>query len=1045
MLSTYHLIEKRMRESLSASSAGIAERSQGGGKRGRAWALGALRAMIGALVLGIAGPAGADENFAVKDNLLLGNNDLPLAELPSGLVPSTVFAEPGAQDLWVLGLLGSTITGQTPLAVGIRYGRVLGRSEARPVLGPLELPLPTSAISTATVLRGASARTATGPIIGVATGQDSTVYFLDARSARLVTVGALGQILDLKNGAASVGKVGAMAGLGTKLYAIDTTKPVVAQINLMTGTVAACRVDSQPLALRVSSGRVLALTDKGIAQLADDCSSTTAASQSPKVDPIPTIAQALVAERFFHVSERSLEMSFSVGSPGTTRTRRGASVQLVGGSAITLTLNRGTCVGTNFYVGDVLANPVASPMMNLSAAVPRLAFYAEQAYPGEDCVAFISNNADGSEALLRIRANVDGLGSNVMMVDRSWSTERSLLGIGNARNSEDTRIHAERQALVGLVSSLSVLGATGPWAVMPFTDDAPSSVATPQTGFSSIPELANPDHARGLRLKGLAGVSSDVLVPGGPTNMVQAMRSALTRMDAAAMLPQATAGPQRRLWLLTDGSSGKAGYGDFYKLLPLLLRGNVTLHLLGAGGLDNDPLLPNMLSQAYAIGGDRLFGPGRGIFGINHTVSSTVESTVTQVVRSVLRGRPIGNMARGDIGAGKTLVNTFKMNRNAAPFANHLALDPWILVVAAWDQSDAMMKLEIAVKGTLVTPRCVQGAHTLVCAFSNLDGDVIATLSGSRPGGSSATGVLRSYISTSGPAGDVHFFPSFSRSLWKSGERVRVQVQLTERGLPLRLAKVRATVNGPNNAVGTVISASKSSEQDIQNLIQSNGDLSPGQSKAELIDPLNLPGLKPIGNLTLADDASGGDLEAQDGIYTAEFPAFVPGSYVVDVHVDYTGLFVGNVGSIEDRLISTVVVGLDQMRTNGGSRSETLASGLRIRFAPQDSGRNLLGPGQGAAMSFFQAGKLLPGTVGDYLDGSYRVDLTGVDATKPVELAIPASRIQIYNPSNPNPGDTGGGASTGCSASATRAPLGGPLGAPLLLLLSLLALRRRRA
>jgi hypothetical protein len=152
----------------------------------------------------------------------------------------------------------------------------------------------------------------------------------------------------------------------------------------MTGTVAACRVDSQPLALRVSSGRVLALTDKGIAQLADDCSSTTAASQSPKIDPIPTLAQTLAAERFFYVSERSLEMSFSVGSPGTTRTRRGASVQLVGASAITLTLNRGTCVGTTFYAGDVLTAPTSTMTLNLSAAVPRLAFYAEQAYPGED-------------------------------------------------------------------------------------------------------------------------------------------------------------------------------------------------------------------------------------------------------------------------------------------------------------------------------------------------------------------------------------------------------------------------------------------------------------------------------------------------------------------------------------------------------------------------------------------------------------------------------------------------------------------------------------
>lgn len=1019
VLSTYLLIKKRMRKSFS------------GGRGGRAWALGAV---LGALTLGLTGPAAAEDLFEVKDGLLL-SSELPIAELPAGMVGTAVFPETGAHDLWVLGLVGSTIQGQTPLPVAVRYGRVNGRGDARIVLGPTELPLPTTAVTAAAQLRGAVARGGPGSVLAVATGLDSTLYLFDARNGRAASVGTLGQMVDLKTSAASVGKVGAMAGLGSKIFAIDSTRPVVAQIDLATGVIAACRIDSQPQALRTASGNMLVLTDKGTAQLATDCASTTAASQPPRTDPIPGITQSRAPDRFFYISERTIEITFPPNSAGT-RARRGTSVQLIGSSPVTLNLNKGTCTNvTTFLAGDILTtNPVAATSLSLSSTTPRLALYAEQTSPGEDCVAFISNPGDGTEALLRVRGAVEGLGANVLLVDRSWSTERSLLGAGAARNSEDQRIAAERQALIGLLGGLSVTSATGPWAVMPFTEDAPTSVAMPQSGFGSVPELGNPESPRGLRLKGLSGQMSDVLVPGGPTDLIQSVRTALTRLDSAAMLNPVTTGPQRRLWLLTDGSSGKKGYGDFYRLIPSMLRSQASLHLLGVGGLDGDPLLPQMLALTQNLGGERLFSAGRGVFGINHTVSTLVESTLSQLVRSVLRGRPIGTVARGDIASGKTLSNTFRLVRNAAG-----QVDPWVLFVAAWDQSDATMSLGVVSKGSPLTPRCVQGGNVLVCAIAGLDGDITATLSGMRPGGATAQAVLRTYVGSAGPQGEVLFFPSFGRSLWRSGDRVRVQVQLSERGLPLRLAKVTARVNGPNNAIGSVVAANKVSSQDVTNLIQMNGDLSPGQALAELTDPVNLPGLKPIGQVTLADDATGGDYEAQDGIYTAEFPAFVPGAYLVDLHVEYTGLF-GNTGTIEDRVIQTVVVGLDTARTNGGSRSEVLASGLRLRFAPQDAGRNLLGPGQGAALSFFQNGKLLPATIGDYLDGSYRADLTGADVSKPVELALPGSRIQVYNPANPNPGE--GGASTGCSVAAGPAPA--PLAAPLILLAAALLLRRRR-
>jgi MYXO-CTERM domain-containing protein len=281
----------------------------------------------------------------------------------------------------------------------------------------------------------------------------------------------------------------------------------------------------------------------------------------------------------------------------------------------------------------------------------------------------------------------------------------------------------------------------------------------------------------------------------------------------------------------------------------------------------------------------------------------------------------------------------------------------------------------------------------------------------------------------------------FARALYKSGDKVRIQAYLTERGLPLRLATVTAKVFGPTGGLGAVASGSSVSASAVSSLVTSNGDLSPGQAKVELLDPTLLPGQKQVGNLTLADDGStGGDNEAQDGIYQAEFSAFIPGIYTVNLSVTYTGLFPNNTGVIEDTLTTNVVVGLDQALVAAGVRSAPVSGGLRVRFVPQDIGKNLLGPGQGAALTFAQGRNLLSATVGDYLDGSYRADVSGVDVSQPFDVMLPGSRIRIFDPANANAG--AGSGSGGCTVSPTTGP--SPLALLLVAAAVAVALRRRR-
>lgn len=943
-----------------------------------------------------------------------------------------LIADPSGQDLYVLGLVGESLPSVPPTPVGVRYGRRVGRGSARIVVGPVPFMLP-NPLASGVALRGAVARSAAGTTLALGLSTGPELYFFDAATLAAQSVSAFGTQVNLASSglAPAVGMLSSVTGLGSKIYAADAVSPVVAQVDLMTGLVKACPVAGPVLGLSADSGKVVVTTSAGTAALADPCAATPPAAVGPAAPP-PSPLSLTAAARSFELSERVLEMTFASGMAGATA-RRGLMVSSSGGATPTITVTGGTCQNTRFYVGDPLGTPVAGNTVALTAAAPRLALYAEQTSPGEECVVVLSAAGGAGDALLRIRGAVEGLGANVMLLDRSYSMERSLRGAGPAATPEQLRVYALRQAVAAMLGTVTLMSSAGPWAFLPFTSDIQGNLATPAAGFTALPALSNPDNPAGMRVRGFANASSDNLDPGGAGDLVQAVRSSFARLALADQPAYAAAGPLRRLWIVTDGTAGNKGYADFAKVVPALLRGAVSLHLTAVGGLENDPLIPQLVALSSQLSGERLFAPARGQVGVLHTTSGAIEHMVATLARSVLRGRPIGVVGRGPLQSGQDLTAQFTLVRDKATNL----VDPWLLFAAVWEDSDATIQLKAQSGGFPLNTRCVRSSNMMLCAGPGFDGDYTVTMSGGRPSGAPTAAVLRTFVSSALAAGEVGFFPAFGRSVYRTGDQVRVQLMLTERGLPLRGAKVTAKITGPSAAIGTLVAQSAATQSDISALLASNGDLSPGQAKGELLDPATLPGSRAVSTITLADDSTGGDLEPQDGVYVGQFAALLPGVYVADIHAEYSGIF-GNSGTIEDRLITQVVVGLEQTLTAGSGRWTTIAGGIRIRVTPQDMVKNLLGPGQAGALRFAQGGKLFSPVVSDYLDGSYRADVTGIDTSQPFDLVAPGSRIKVWDPA-----DGSGGAAMGCSATGLAAGGARDWTSALGLALALAALSRR--
>ena len=886
----------------------------------------------------------------------------------------------------------------------LRYGHTPGRGDLRLLVeaAPLNFSAP-GGLSAALV--GAPP----GQALALARNEDAKVAFFNGWSGTPLALPHIGAQVDLSmlptpapmsgstDGQPRIQQIQALAGLGGQLYAIDQSTQVVMRLDLGSGAATVCRTDAPPLSLKAVGGKIVVGTTQGTAGVPDVCDAhAPLISTGAPLDPILSNV-VTTPSRSFEMSDRIIDISLPTGNtPG----ERKIFVSLPAGQishSLRVSIGPGTCKTTHFLVSALFGAEKAATEVDLGPGAERLVLSAQQTAPGEDCVASLydptATGATAGEGLLRIRGAVEGAGSTTVLVDRSFSMERPLGGdIGGTPSGGPARVDAIRRAMMLLLGSLTVLPPNaGRWAVLPFSDDVVAMQAAPPDGLLSSADLASPDRHGGLRVKGFAGSQGDDLSPGGPTDPLRAVTAALARLSPSD--PQGAPGPQR-LWLFTDGLGGNAGYGDYPSYLPDFLSGRVRMRAFGVGGALLEPLLPAFLAGVNGLFGDSVAAPGSRM-EFASTDGQLSESLVVSLVRDLLHGRNLGGSARGSVQTDNALETTFNLPGG----------DPWVLVLGAWEHPEATLSVSISGNKIPVTARCVSLPTAEICAAPTFAGSYKAALSAGNSLSAAEPARLLVFVGGGAGAGRVAIAPSLGPTLPKSGDRVRVSVRLTEDGLPLRAAKVTARVTQPGGTqgLGTAAAAASVNRDAILGLLTQDADLTSGEAKFELLDPMALPP-PATADLSLADDGNGVDGEAEDGVYTADFLAALPGSYRVDLRVEHQGVLTP-AGVIEDHLSAVVIPALD-----GGMTLPTVqVSGLpgsgrvQVIVTPQDRSGNLLGPGLEQDLGFLQSDRMgdarreqiLSANVIDRLDGSYRAEVYGVMSGLPLLLRTPGGTITL--------------------------------------------------
>jgi hypothetical protein len=959
-----------------------------------------LHAFAGVLLLWASLPqaAHADTDVTLDGRVLRLSSGHEAAELPPWLHPQALVPERGGQDLLVLGAAHKP----TPsLLMVLRYGRVSGAGEMRPLWGPVPLQVPVHARTGPALATFIDGPGPGGQALAVATGAAGEVWFIDDRTGAPLPLPPLGPTVDLAALTASprVRRVQALLGRGALLYATDPDR-VVLRLDMATGRGAACTTDAPPLGLALRGDEVVVLTERGAAAVPIACGEPgrEAVSVPPRIDPSPALS-ATLPERGFDLSDRVLELPLPVS--GTARSRRGVVVRLLGARDQTISLSPRGCRRTSLFVGAEGETPQPATEIVLTQARRRLALWAEQAAPGEEClVSLRAQRAEAGVATLLVRGRPEGSGATVLLFDRSFSMERSVRGAGPVMDGDGARrIDAGRRALMLLLSAVSLIAPAGSFAVLPFTDEVRAQDAAPPQGLLPGVDLANPDAPGGLRVAGFAGSQGDSLAPAGRTDLGRALQAAVPRLEAAS-------GP-RRLWVWSDGLL--SGAGDPIAALRPGALASFGVHLFGVGAPGLDPFLPALLAHG-SLAPEGLYAPPRGGLDLHRDGRGLGEAVLWALVREVWGGSALAGGA-GEVAAGKDLAVPFEVPGPAG--------GGWVVVLATWERPEAALRLQVERPGTL--PRCARVPGAQLCASPAYDGAYRALLSSTDANAAPEPARLRIFLSPlgSGDAGQVSLSVGLGRALHRSGDTVRVLARLTERGLPLRLAKVTARVISPAAGVGTTAARLGVVREAVVDLTAQNGDLLSGQAQVDLLDPAALF-MTESRELPLLDDGDGsaGDNEALDGVYSGQFRAEVPGAYEVQVRAEYEGLAAPR-GSIEERLGAQVIASLDPERTAAGVKVTPLpaADRLGVTVAPRDRAGHLLGPGQPGALSFLQGERVLGGRVLDRLDGSYYAELHGVASGVAVELRTPGGQGRILPAEGVQPG-------AGCSISGRGAKMG---------------------
>ncbi|MBU4262325.1 MAG: M36 family metallopeptidase [Proteobacteria bacterium] len=220
----------------------------------------------------------------------------------------------------------------------------------------------------------------------------------------------------------------------------------------------------------------------------------------------------------------------------------------------------------------------------------------------------------------------------------------------------------------------------------------------------------------------------------------------------------------------------------------------------------------------------------------------------------------------------------------------------------------------------------------------------------------------------------------FDKPIVNTGEPLILLVRVTEAGMPIAPATIKATVKAPRTGLGTVIYNAGITDEDRKRIAAELGHAelqgSPLMQTYEvaLRDPANSSLLQPvIGQIEFFDDGEHGDGQAGDGLYGARYDATrTPGEYQVTFEIsgesEYNGLYhrtKTTSATVVLRKVDAANIRFDiiEQEGNGGT--------FQVWVTPQDRYGNYVGPGYLADIRLAFENAQATGPVRDLLDGRY--------------------------------------------------------------------------
>jgi len=226
---------------------------------------------------------------------------------------------------------------------------------------------------------------------------------------------------------------------------------------------------------------------------------------------------------------------------------------------------------------------------------------------------------------------------------------------------------------------------------------------------------------------------------------------------------------------------------------------------------------------------------------------------------------------------------------------------------------------------------------------------------------------------------DLKLQPGLERSSYAAGDTITLTAQLSEAGQPLTgLSDVQAIISAPEDGKGNWLSGHPVSAKELAQVPETKGSehLMPFMRKAIYLSDIShiaFPSQLSPQTLSLYDDASHGDITADDGIYTNQF-----------TDTDKEGVYAfrfqaqgptqaGNGFERERQLQKYLTVQADNEATKIDATLLQMGDVKRyqVRATPKDTQGNFVGPGHTGVIRFEARGAKFVGKLQDNLDGSY--------------------------------------------------------------------------